>query len=79
LLQARSFFIQPPGIFNTATANLSYPLSFFFNEYRQMAFLSGPRQVGKTTTSRAAAGIKDINTYMNWDKPDGSKDYYQGS
>lgn len=34
-------------------------------EYRQMAFLSGPRQVGKTTSSTAAAGSEH---YLNWDK-----------
>lgn len=33
-------------------------------EHRQMAFLSGPRQVGKTTTSRALAGAR----YLNWDR-----------
>ncbi len=32
---------------------------------RQMAFLSGPRQVGKTTTCR---GIGDV--YLNWDNED---------
>lgn len=32
---------------------------------RQMAFVSGPRQVGKTTTCRAVA-----TTYLSWDDPD---------
>lgn len=31
---------------------------------RQMAFLSGPRQVGKTTTARSAGGT---SPYLNWD------------
>jgi predicted AAA+ superfamily ATPase len=31
-------------------------------KYRQMAFISGPRQVGKTTTSRHLSG-----SYLNWD------------
>lgn len=35
--------------------------------HRQMAFLSGPRQVGKTTTARAAAGS---DAYLNWDNQD---------
>lgn len=34
-------------------------------EYRQMAFVSGPRQVGKTTTCRAHA-----DGYVNWDNLD---------
>ena len=33
--------------------------------YRQMAFLTGPRQVGKTTTCRALGGV-----YLNWDNDD---------
>ena len=32
---------------------------------RQMAFISGPRQVGKTTTCRAHSGM-----YLNWDDID---------
>jgi len=32
---------------------------------RQMAFISGPRQVGKTTTGRARA-----DAYINWDNID---------
>ena len=34
-------------------------------EDRQMVFLTGPRQVGKTTTARAAAGV---HRYLNWDR-----------
>jgi predicted AAA+ superfamily ATPase len=33
--------------------------------FRQMAFLTGPRQVGKTTTCRALGDI-----YLNWDNDD---------
>lgn len=33
--------------------------------HRQMAFVSGPRQVGKTTTCRNHA-----RTYINWDNID---------
>lgn len=32
---------------------------------RQMAFVTGPRQVGKTTTSR----VSDNTLYFNWDNP----------
>ena len=35
-------------------------------ENRQMAFISGPRQVGKTTVCRGLA-----TTYINWDDQDG--------
>jgi predicted AAA+ superfamily ATPase len=35
------------------------------DRYRQMAFVSGPRQVGKTTTCRALA-----SDYLNWDSVD---------
>lgn len=34
-------------------------------QHRQMAFVSGPRQVGKTTTCRAASDV-----YLNWDNSD---------
>ena len=34
-------------------------------EDRQMVFLTGPRQVGKTTTARAGAGV---HRYLNWDR-----------
>ncbi len=38
-----------------------------FADNRQMLLLSGPRQVGKTTTARAAAGRKPDSLYLNWD------------
>ncbi len=41
-----------------------------FAENRQMLFLSGPRQVGKTFTSRAAAAAWGENFYLNWDALD---------
>lgn len=34
---------------------------------RRMALVSGPRQVGKTTTCRALS-LSDF--YLNWDKPE---------
>ena len=40
-------------------------LAAHFAENRQMAFLSGPRQVGKTTTGRLRADV-----YVNWDNVD---------
>jgi predicted AAA+ superfamily ATPase len=36
-------------------------------EYRQMAFLSGPRQVGKTTSSKEASLESPSHYYFNWD------------
>lgn len=35
------------------------------NDFRQMVFLSGPRQVGKTTVASAHADY-----YLNWDEDD---------
>ena len=32
--------------------------------YRQMVFISGPRQVGKTTTAKHLSG-----SYLDWDNP----------
>jgi len=40
-------------------------LSHHLKHYRQMAFLTGPRQVGKTTTCRALA-----DEYLDWDNED---------
>jgi uncharacterized protein len=37
--------------------------------YRQMIFLMGPRQVGKTTLSRDAAKDGARSVYFNWDNP----------
>jgi predicted AAA+ superfamily ATPase len=37
---------------------------------RQMLFLMGPRQVGKTTTSQAVAGTRRTSRYLNWDNVD---------
>ncbi len=39
-------------------------------EHRQMAFISGPRQVGKTTTSLEASFESPIHYYFNWDNED---------
>lgn len=38
-----------------------------FKQYDQMAFLSGPRQVGKTTISTNFCKTKDYCKYLNWD------------
>jgi len=35
--------------------------------YRQMAFIAGPRQVGKTTTARNFSGRAEKSVYLNWD------------
>lgn len=37
---------------------------------RQMLFLTGPRQVGKTTTSLTVAEGRDRYSYLNWDNVD---------
>lgn len=37
------------------------------SHHRQMVFLSGPRQVGKTTTSLAASLESPLHSYFNWD------------
>ena len=36
-------------------------------EHRQMAFVSGPRQVGKTTASLEASSESPLHYYFNWD------------
>ncbi len=39
-----------------------------FGAYRQMVFLSGPRQVGKTTTARTVAQALGEYYYFSWDR-----------
>jgi predicted AAA+ superfamily ATPase len=39
------------------------------SELRQMAFLMGPRQVGKTTTALRSADQWPAHHYFNWDNP----------
>jgi predicted AAA+ superfamily ATPase len=36
-------------------------------DFRQMAFIAGPRQVGKTTCSKMLAAQCDQSHYLNWD------------
>lgn len=38
--------------------------------HRQMIFFSGPRQVGKTTTSLEASEHSPLHSYFNWDNED---------
>lgn len=38
-----------------------------FSQYNKMVFLSGPRQVGKTTVSKAITLQNHTNLYLNWD------------
>lgn len=38
-----------------------------FHENRQMVFLSGPRQVGKTTLARQVEKIYRVSRYFSWD------------
>jgi len=42
-------------------------VSEHFSEHRQMLFLMGPRQVGKTTTARQSAEHFPESAYLNWD------------
>jgi predicted AAA+ superfamily ATPase len=49
-------------------------LAEHFSRHRQMAFVSGPRQVGKTTTCRAHA-----DSYVNWDNEDDRQRLLSGS
>lgn len=39
-------------------------------EHRQMVFLSGPRQVGKTTVSLETSSEYPLHVYFNWDNED---------
>lgn len=49
-----------------------YPdlLADHFRRDRQMLFLMGPRQVGKTTASRELASRRPVHRYLNWDNVD---------
>ncbi|OGT32052.1 MAG: hypothetical protein A3E87_10935 [Gammaproteobacteria bacterium RIFCSPHIGHO2_12_FULL_35_23] len=38
-----------------------------FVKYQQMAFLCGPRQVGKTTIAQQCSGFSPYYKYLNWD------------
>lgn len=49
-----------------------------FQKNRQMLFLVGPRQVGKTTTSMDIAVPKPIHFYLNWDVQEDRKTILQG-
>lgn len=48
-----------------------------FTGERQMAFVSGPRQVGKSTLIDSLCGAKDIS--FNWDRPDDRRAILKGS
>ena len=45
---------------------------------RQMLFLSGPRQVGKTTAAKVAASSFARSTYLNWDNLDARRQILAG-
>jgi predicted AAA+ superfamily ATPase len=44
----------------------------------KMAFISGPRQVGKTTLSQRILGERSKGAYRNWDDKDFRKDWIKG-
>jgi predicted AAA+ superfamily ATPase len=48
-----------------------------FTAERQMAFVSGPRQVGKSTLIDSLCGANDIS--LNWDRPDDRRAILKGS
>lgn len=48
-------------------------------EYRQMAFIAGPRQVGKTTCSKMVAEAYPVHHYLNWDNPSHRKFIIKGA
>lgn len=39
-----------------------------FERYQQMSFLSGPRQVGKTTIAKSCAELTNYFKYLDWDR-----------
>ena len=41
-----------------------------FADSRQMLFLMGPRQVGRTTTARESAAAIGESAYFSWDNSD---------
>ena len=47
--------------------------------YRQMAFVAGPRQVGKTTTVTDVAKKSDRHVYLNWDVQEHRRVVLQGT
>lgn len=49
-----------------------------FRDEQKMLFLMGPRQVGKTTTSRQAAALRARSVYLNWDNFDHQRQIVAG-
>lgn len=49
-----------------------------FSLYRQMAFIAGPRQVGKTTCSKQLSRLHAESHYLNWDNINQRKLITQG-
>lgn len=53
-------------------------ISQHFQHYKQMLFLAGPRQVGKTTISLTAKTYTNQFIYLNWDNQDHRKTILKG-
>lgn len=53
-------------------------VSAHFADYKQMAILNGPRQVGKTTISEAIQLPQASNIYLNWDAKEDRKHILAG-
>src|SRR5579871_49745 len=51
---------------------------FQHHQYKQMLFLAGPRQVGKTTIGLSAQSLTDQFDYLNWDNQDHRKIILEG-
>lgn len=49
-----------------------------FEKYEQMAFLCGPRQVGKTTVARFCHDLSPYYKYLNWDVVDDREQILKG-
>ncbi|GAI92668.1 unnamed protein product, partial [marine sediment metagenome] len=49
-----------------------------FKNHKQMIFLSGPRQAGKTTVSLMAKEFTSQFSYLNWDNLDHRKIVLEG-
>lgn len=54
-------------------------IAYHLKKYRQMSFIAGPRQVGKTTTSKLIAKTFSASYYLNWDNAEQRKLIMQGA
>lgn len=57
----------------------NFILEEHLHKYEQMAFLAGPRQVGKTTIARSAIQDSKYYKYLNWDSLENRKTILSGN